>query len=302
MTTEPPPGATRIRLDLAYDGTAFSGWAIQPHRRTVCGELTAALTTVLRHDVSLVVAGRTDAGVHASGQVAHLDLPTALWTEHEPRLLRRLSAVLPPDVRVWFATAAPEGFDARFAAVGRRYAYRVTDAPYGPHPLRRNDVLWHPRPLDHHLMNEAAAALLGEHDFASFCKKREGATTIRCLTRLTWTREQPTSHTPTGLLVADVRADAFCHSMVRSLVGALLAVGEGRRPVTDPGRILAEHARSPEVKVAPPQGLTLEEVEYPPDDELAAQQLKTRRLRVLEPDRTPEPASHPASHSAAESR
>lgn len=282
MSTEPAPGDVRIRLDLAYDGTAFSGWAIQPKRRTVCGELTGALSTVLRRPVTLVVAGRTDAGVHASGQVAHLDVPAELWAEHEERLLRRLAAVLPVDVRVWSAVVAPEGFDARFAAVGRRYAYRVTDAPYGPHPLRRNDVLWHPRAVDHELMNQAAAALLGEHDFASYCKKREGATTIRCLTRLTWTREAPTSLTPTGLLVADVRADAFCHSMVRSLVGALLAVGEGRKPVTAPGRILAEQVRSPEVKVAPPEGLTLEEVVYPPDGELAAQQLKTRRIRVLE--------------------
>jgi tRNA pseudouridine38-40 synthase len=282
MSVEPAPDHVRVRLDLAYDGTAYSGWAMQPGRRTVCGELTSALSTVLRRAVTLVVAGRTDAGVHASGQVAHLDLAAEVWDEHEERLLRRLSAVLPPDVRVWSAGVAPSGFDARFAAVGRRYAYRVSDSPYGPHPLRRNDVTWHPRPVDDALMNEAAAALLGEHDFASFCKKREGATTIRCLTRLEWAREAPTSLTPGGLLVADVRADAFCHSMVRSLVGALLAVGEGRRPVTDPGRILAECVRSPEVKVAPPQGLTLEEVVYPADGELAAQQEKTRRIRVLE--------------------
>ncbi|MBS2552289.1 tRNA pseudouridine(38-40) synthase TruA [Catenulispora sp. NL8] len=284
MSTEPPPGHTRIRLDLAYDGTRFSGWAMQPGRRTVCGELTSALSTVLRQPVTLVVAGRTDAGVHASGQVAQFDVPVELWAEHEERLLRRLAAVLPADVRVWSAVVAPAGFDARFAAMGRRYAYRVTDAAYGPHPLRRNDVTWHPRAVDPVLMNEAAAGLLGEHDFASFCKKREGATTIRCLKRLVWTREAPTSLTPTGLLVADVRADAFCHSMVRSLVGALLAVGEGRRPVGDPGRILAERVRSPEVKVAPPEGLTLEEVVYPPDAELAAQQQKTRRIRVLESD------------------
>src|SRR3954469_23710581 len=113
---------------------------MQPKRRTVCGELTAALSTVLRREVSLVVAGRTDAGVHASGQVAHLDVSAELWAEHEERLLRRLAAVLPADVRVWSAVVAPDGFDARFAAVGRRYAYRVTDARYGPHPLRRHDV------------------------------------------------------------------------------------------------------------------------------------------------------------------
>ena len=272
----------RVRLDLAYDGTDFSGWAMQPGLRTVCGELAATLGTILRTEVSLVVAGRTDAGVHAGGQVAHLDLPEELWGEHQERLLRRLAALLPGDIRVWSARLAPEGFDARFAAVGRRYAYRVSDATFGLHPLRRRDVLWHPRPLSVEAMNEAAQALLGEHDFASFCKRREGATTIRCLTRLNWTRETPTDVTPAGLLVADVRADAFCHSMVRSLVGALLAVGEGRRPVADPGRILAERLRSPEVKVAPAQGLTLEEVEYPPDAELAAQQEKTRRVRTLD--------------------
>jgi tRNA pseudouridine38-40 synthase len=272
----------RIRLDLAYDGTDFSGWAMQPGRRTVCGELVGRLETILRSEVALVVAGRTDAGVHASGQVAHLDIAEDLWKEHEERLLRRLGALLPGDIRVWSAREAPEGFDARFAAVGRRYAYRVSDADYGPHPLRRRDVLWYPRPLSVDAMNEAAQALLGEHDFASFCKKREGATTIRCLTGFTWTREAPTEVTPGGLLVADVRADAFCHSMVRSLVGALLSVGEGRRPVADPGRILAERVRSSEVQVAPPQGLTLAEVEYPPDAELAAQQEKTRRVRTLD--------------------
>ena len=279
---------TRIRFDLAYDGTDFSGWAIQPGRRTVCGEITDALAKVLRLNPedfpagpSLVVAGRTDAGVHANGQVAHLDLPSDTWQEHREKLLRRLSGLLPGDIRVWGATEAPEGFDARFAAVGRRYAYRVSDAPYGPHPMRRRDVLWHTKPLDVELMNEAAGSLLGEHDFASFCKRREGATTIRCLTRLAWTRLGPAETTPNGLLMADVRADAFCHSMVRSLVGALLAVGEGRRPVADPGRILAEGLRSSEVKVAPPQGLTLEGVEYPADGLLAAQQSRTRRVRVL---------------------
>ena len=286
MTAAPAPPQTdepavRIRLDLAYDGTDFSGWAIQPGLRTVCGELTSVLSTVLRQDVTLVVAGRTDAGVHASGQVAHFDIPAALWAQHRERLLRRLAAMLPGDVRVWSAAVAPEGFDARFAAVGRRYAYRVSDAEFGPHPLRRHDVLWHNRSLDVARMNEAAKALLGEHDFASFCKKREGATTIRCLTQLEWRRDAPTEVTPAGLLVADVRADAFCHSMVRSLVGALLAVGEGRKPVDAPGRILAERLRSPEVKVAPAHGLTLEEVVYPADADLAAQQEKTRRVRVL---------------------
>jgi tRNA pseudouridine38-40 synthase len=280
-TDETDEAIVRVRLDLAYDGTDFSGWAIQPGLRTVCGELTGVLSTVLRQDVVLVVAGRTDAGVHASGQVAHFDIPAALWAQHRERLPRRLAAMLPGDVRVWSAAVAPEGFDARFAAVGRRYAYRVSDAEFGPHPLRRHDVLWHNRPLDVARMNEAAAALLGEHDFASFCKKREGATTIRCLTRLEWRRDAPTEVTPAGLLVADVRADAFCHSMVRSLVGVVVPVGEGRRPVTWPLEILRAGRRDAAVVVMPPHGLSLEEVAYPGDADLAGRAVLTRARRAV---------------------
>lgn len=262
----------RIRLDVAYDGTGFHGWAAQPGLRTVEGDLAAALATVLRvPEVSLTCAGRTDAGVHARGQVVHADL-TEL-PEGSERLARRLNGLLADDVRVHRALEAAPGFDARFSAVWRRYAYRVADRPETVDPLRRSYVLTRGRPLDAALMNTAAEALLGEHDFAAFCKRREGATTIRTLRDLVWSRE------PDGLLVAHVRADAFCHSMVRSLVGCLLAIGEGRRSVAWAGTVLAAAHRDPAVAVAPAHGLTLEEVGYPPDAELGARVEITRARR-----------------------
>ena len=270
----------RLRLDLGYDGGGFAGWARQPGLRTVQGDLERALTTVLRLDppASLTVAGRTDAGVHARGQVAHLDVPHASWEGAAPALLRRLAGVLPPDVRVTRVGVAPAGFDARFAALSRRYAYRVDDGPAGVDPLRRHEVLWHPRRLDLPAMGEAAALLLGEHDFAAFCRRRPGATTIRTLLRLDWQRDG------SGLAVATLEADAFCHSMVRALVGALLAVGDGRRPVPWPAEVLRGGAREPGVTVLAPHGLALEEVRYPPDQELAARASEARQRRRMRPD------------------
>ncbi|GAB3211612.1 tRNA pseudouridine(38-40) synthase TruA [Marinactinospora thermotolerans] len=270
-----PDDLVRLKLDISYDGTDFSGWAEQPGRRTVQGEVQSALARVLRLDeVQLTVAGRTDAGVHARGQVAHLDVPAALWEQEADRLLRRLAGVLPADVRVRAVGPAPEGFDARFSPLFRRYVYRVSDAPGGVDPLRRRDVLWHKRPLDLARMNEAAAALLGEHDFAAYCRRREGATTIRALLRLEWVEEEP------HLYAGTVQADAFCHNMVRALVGALLAVGDGRRETDWPGRVLAAGVRDSAVHVVPPHGLSLEEVAYPPDAELAARAVATRRVRT----------------------
>jgi tRNA pseudouridine38-40 synthase len=262
----------RIRLDVAYDGTGFHGWAAQPGLRTVEGSLAAALATVLRVDaVELTCAGRTDAGVHARGQVVHCDLPAAY--DDLERLARRLNGVLDTDVRVLRAGPAPAGFDARFSAVWRRYAYRIADRPEAVDPLRRASVLTWGRPLDAALMNQAALALVGEHDFAAFCRRREGASTVRELLELVWTREAD------GLLVAHVRADAFCHSMVRSLVGCALAVGEGRRPPEWAGDVLAAGLRDSAVSVAPAHGLTLEEVGYPPAAELAARVEVTRARR-----------------------
>ena len=313
----------RLRLDLGYEGTDFSGWARQPGLRTVQGEIEEALGRVLRlgEPPALTVAGRTDAGVHARGQVAHVDVPDSALAEldgnrrgrspaepdaggaasagepvsgsgpasegepasgglvrvHERRsaLVRRLAGVLALDVRVRRVSVAPEGFDARFSAMSRRYAYRVSDAPGGVDPLRRREVVWHNRPLDLDAMNAAAARLLGEHDFAAFCKKREGATTIRELQRLDWVREDD------GVLVATVVADAFCHSMVRALVGSLLAAGDGRRAVDWPGEVLGRAVRDSGVHVAPAHGLCLEEVRYPSDEELGARATATRRVRTL---------------------
>lgn len=220
---------------------------------------------VLRHDVRLTVAGRTDAGVHASGQVAHTDLPEA------PEV-NRLARALPPDVRVRAIRPAPAGFDARFSAVRRHYVYRVCDQQWSADPLRRNDTVTWPRPLDVTALNEASALLVGLNDFVAFCRRREGATTIRDLQRLHWTRTGET-------LAAEVSADAFCHSMVRSLVGALLAVGEGRKPAEWPASLLAANTRPSTVTVAPAHGLSLVGVDYPPDDQLAARAEQTRNLR-----------------------
>jgi tRNA pseudouridine38-40 synthase len=268
----------RVRIDLSYDGAGFSGWAAQPERRTVEGVLSAMLGHVLRlpEAVRLTVAGRTDSGVHARGQVAHADLPAGVWTAHADAALRRLARALPPDIRVRSIGPAPDGFDARFSALWRRYAYRICDDPARADPLRRHDTLWNPRPLDLAAMNEAAARLLGEHDFAAFCRKREGATTVRALRRLEWERD------PAGVAVGCVVADAFCHNMVRALVGALLPVGEGSRPPSWPAAVLAASVRDPAVRVVPPHGLSLEEVRYPDPDDLAARAALTRRVRVAE--------------------
>ncbi len=288
----------RIRIDLSYDGGGFSGWARQPGQRTVQQVLEDALSQVLRADppVQLTVAGRTDAGVHARGQVAHADLPLAAWLDAAPVILRRLARLLPPDVRVRRIGAAPDGFDARFSALSRRYSYRVCDDVTGPEPLRRHDTLWTRREIEIGLMNEAAALLLGEHDFAAFCRRREGATTVRELLSLSWSRPEaagPGSTVPgsrvSGSTVpgsggprvaeATVIADAFCHSMVRALVGALLKVGEGARPPSWPAQVLSARVRDSGVPVVPPHGLCLEEVCYPPPGQLAQRALVTRRVR-----------------------
>jgi len=279
VSDEVQPGYVRVRLDLSYDGAGFSGWARQAGgRRTVQGEIEEALRTVTRSgDTSyeLTVAGRTDSGVHARGQVAHVDLPGEVWAEHREKLLKRLAGRLAKDVRVWALTEAPAGFNARFSAVWRRYAYRVTDNPGGVDPLLRGHVLWHDWPLDVDAMNEAAQVLLGEHDFAAYCKKREGATTIRTLQELSLVRGED------GIVTATVRADAFCHNMVRSLVGALLFVGDGHRSPDWPGKVLAAGVRDSAVHVVRPHGLTLEEVGYPADELLAARSKEARNKRTL---------------------
>jgi tRNA pseudouridine38-40 synthase len=270
----------RVRIDLSYDGSAFSGWAAQPGRRTVEDVVAAALGRVLRlpgtlNPPKLTVAGRTDAGVHARGQVVHVDLPGAAWSVASGRVMARLASALPADVRVRAAGLAPPGFDARFSALWRRYAYRVCDDEGAADPLRRHETLWYFRRLDLPAMNEAARLLLGEHDFAAFCRRREGATTVRTLRVLDWHRDGD------GIAIATVVADAFCHNMVRSLVGALLAVGEGRHPPGWAAAVLATAVRDPAVRVVAPHGLCLEEVGYPPPGELAARAAETRAVRTI---------------------
>lgn len=284
---------TRIRLDIAYDGADFKGWTKQPGLRTVQGELETALATIFSRSPppTLTVAGRTDAGVHALGQVAHLDLGDEQLTSlARPRgaastgrgrhgnaetLARRLNGILglDSDIYVSRAVIAAEGFDARFSALWRRYEYRVADASGPRNPLERNRTLWYPALLDIELMNRAAESLLGLHDWAAYCKPRVGATTIRTLQEFSWIRDHD------GVLVARVTADAFCHSMVRSLVGATIAAGESKLDVGRPAAVRDELERTSEFKVMPAKGLVLLEVGYPPDAELAARALHTRARR-----------------------
>lgn len=290
MTTPPPvQRAHRVRLDIAYDGSGFSGWARQPGLRTVQGTIEDALARILRSDARLVVAGRTDAGVHATGQVAHIDLDEEQWARAtEPRrkgretpadpvaaLARRVQGVLRPyaDVAVTRASTAPEGFDARFSATWRRYAYRVADLTTGYDPLRRHDTTHVRARLDGEAMDAAARSLTGLHDFAAYCKPRPEATTIRTLLEFDWSRDDR------GVLVANVKADAFCHSMVRALVGACVAVGEGRLAVADAARLRDELTRTSAFAVREARGLTLTEVGYPADDQLAARAEQTRARR-----------------------
>ena len=275
-------GLVRLRLDIAYDGTGFAGWATQTGQRTVAGTIDDALSTVFRTAVITRAAGRTDTGVHATGQVAHVDVPAAAIPQAYPRtprdepefrpLVRRLGRLLPEDVRVRDVVRAPAGFDARFSALRRHYEYRLSTAPFGVDPQEARFVTAWPRPLDVDAMSEASRELQGLNDFAAFCRPRDGATTIRDLQRLEWVRE---GHS----ITAYVTADAFCWSMVRSLVGALLAVGEGRRESRWCAELLTSTRRSSDFSTAPARGLTLVGVDYPPDADLEARIRVTRDVR-----------------------
>jgi tRNA pseudouridine38-40 synthase len=296
-------------VEVAYDGSGFHGWARQPGLRSVQAELESALRAVLRVPVEVpvrvAVAGRTDAGVHATGQVCHCDVPAAAWAGLAPRppkpgrppaagaaavdevlgapaagwVLRRLNGLLPADIRVGQVGVAPEGFDARWSAAWRRYEYRVADLTAAQDPRTRGHVLWLGRELDVAAMADAARPFAGEHDFAAFCRAREGASSVRTIHEIGWIRAGgPRAGVP-GTVVFSIRADAFCHSMVRALVGAFLAVGEGRWPAHRPGELLASGERVPAIATAPAHGLTLVEVGYPPEPELAAQAQRARRWR-----------------------
>ncbi|WP_297005878.1 tRNA pseudouridine(38-40) synthase TruA [uncultured Corynebacterium sp.] len=275
----------RVRLDVAYDGTDFHGWAKQkgPQAglRTVQGVLEEKLSLVFRTPVELTVAGRTDAGVHATGQVAHVDVPVEAFGQRSLQspedLVRRLSRMLPADVRLHGASAAPAGFDARFSALRRRYVYRVTTSMAGPSPLRVRDTAQWRHGVDLSAVQLASDVLVGLHDFAAFCRYREGSTTVRELQSFEW-RDVSTVTEP-ETYEASVVADAFCWSMVRSLVGAVLTVGEGRRDTSFAGALLEERSRSSKVPVAPACGLNLVAVDYPADAGLAARAEETRVKR-----------------------
>jgi tRNA pseudouridine38-40 synthase len=271
----------RWRFDIAYDGTNFSGWAAQAGRRTVQGELETWIKRVLRLNEPpiMVCAGRTDAGVHARGQVAHLDLGPAMITDGGHDLTRRLNRVLGGDCVVRRISLAPPGFDARFGAIWRRYVYRLSDAGRPPDPLYRYQIAQVVHEVDLATLNEVAAVLLGLKDFAAFCRRREGASTIRTLLELTARRI--TSGPMTGVIECTVRADAFCHSMVRSLIGALVAVATGQRDHEWLASVAGRSERDPTIMVMPAAGLTLEEVGYPADHELTARVLEARALRDL---------------------
>jgi tRNA pseudouridine38-40 synthase len=265
-TLFPEGGFLRLKIKLAYDGTNFSGWAKQPERRTVQEEFEKAFATIVRHQCESIVAGRTDAGVHATAQIIHVDVPE---NTDLADLAYRLNRLLDTDLRVLDIQIAPDGFHARFSALRRHYQYQIVDANKAINPLDRYDrASWY-RPLDLARLNEASALLLGEHDFAAFCKYREGATTIRTLETFQWERKED------GLLVAQVVADAFCYSMVRNLVGSAVCVAEGRFEPSWIAEMLANRERISDSMVFPAEGLTLVQVDYPNNAQLLARAAQT---------------------------
>lgn len=263
-TLFPESGFRRLRLDIAYDGTHFFGWATQPGHRTLQDLIEEAISRISQTNIDSIVAGRTDAGVHATGQVIHVDVPDAMFDRELTYLdLRyKLNRILDEDVRIMNVSDAPQGFHARFSALRRYYSYKILDNNDVIAPLTRHDVASWYRPLDADRMNEASALLLGHHDFAAFCKFKVGGTTIRTLEKYEWHRSDE------GLLVADVVADAFCYSMVRNLVGAVVCVADGRQSPAWIAQLLANKERVSDSLVFPARGLTLYQVDYPSNDQL----------------------------------
>jgi tRNA pseudouridine38-40 synthase len=272
-TLYPESGFRRLRLDLSYDGTNFSGWGIQPDRRTVQQAVEEAISTVTQLKAETIVAGRTDAGVHATGQVIHVDIPESIALDD---LAYKLNRILDEDIRINQIQIAPPAFHARFSALRRYYEYRILDENKVIPPLARfNTEPWY-RPLDLDLMNQASALLLGTHDYAAFCKFREGATTIRTLESYSWRRDNQ------GVLIADVVADAFCYSMVRNLVGAIVCVADGRKDVSWISTLLENRERVSDSLVFSGRGLTLYKVDYPSAAELLERAAKTIARREEE--------------------
>jgi tRNA pseudouridine38-40 synthase len=265
-TLYPESGFLRLRLDLAYDGTSFYGWGKQPDRRTVQEEVEKAIAIISQSKIDSIVAGRTDAGVHATGQVIHVDVPESINLDE---IAYKLNRILDTDVRVMGVSIAPPAFHARFSALRRHYTYRILDANKVIPPLHRYDVASWYKPLAVDQLNEASALVLGDHDFAAYCKFREGATTIRQLQRFEWIRDSD------GYLVGDIVADAFCYSMVRNLVGAVVCVADGRFGPEWIQETLANKVRVSDSLVFPACGLTLRQVDYPSDSELLERAAKT---------------------------
>ena len=263
-TLFPESGFRRLRLDIAYDGTNFFGWATQPGHRTLQDLVEEAISRISQTNIDSIVAGRTDAGVHATGQVIHVDVPDAMFDRELTYLdLRyKLNRILDEDVRIMNVSDAPEGFHARFSALRRYYSYKILDNNDVIAPLSRHDVASWYRPLDAARMNEASKLLLGHHDFAAFCKFKVGGTTLRTLEKYEWRRSDE------GLLIADVVADAFCYSMVRNLVGAVVCVADGRQSPAWIEQLLANKERVSDSLVFPARGLTLYQVDYPSNDQL----------------------------------
>jgi tRNA pseudouridine38-40 synthase len=255
-TLNPESGFSRLRIDLTYDGTNFSGWAKQPNLRTVQQELEQALSTYLRTDVATVVAGRTDAGVHAKHQVVHVDLPDSTQIDS---LVFRLNQILTDDIRILTATWAAPNFHARFTPVSRTYQYKIVDGGKITKPFERFDTAAWFRNLDVDLMNEAAEQMLGVHDFFAFCKFREGASTLKNLLEFKW-------HRGSDLVVeGQITANSFGYNMVRNLVGASVCVGEGRFEPKWMKKVLDDRVRISDSYVFPAKGLTLISINYPPE-------------------------------------
>ena len=274
----------RLRIDLAYDGGGFSGWAKQPGLPSVQETLESALAKVLRAEpgqIRTVVAGRTDSGVHATGQVCHVDIADGhSLLGHGASvgevITKRLRGALGKNPSIWIqeVSLAADGFDARFSPLRRRYEYRIADRASTKDPRHADHTLWLPDRLNVAAMNRMGKALLGLHDWASFCRARAGATTIRTLEKFSWKRDEH------GVLIGTVVADAFCHSMVRSLVGAAVAVGRGSLDVPDVVELRDKAGRTSAWKTMPAHGLTLVHVEYPKDRDLARRAELTRAPRA----------------------